>query len=115
MTDLAAFFKDLPLRYPPLLTTKKGEAAVHLVVWPGDVVAISWLQALKRGAGREAMSIIIEAADRHGVTLELTAKPQKPQGEGKKLTPAKLEKFYAEFGFAPAGRGEFTHMARKPK
>ena len=108
-----AFFDHLPF-YPPLLTTPKGYAVVHLTV-NGDTVVIAWLAAVERGAGRAAMELLVEAADRHGVTLALTAKPQPASGAGKTLTPAKLEAFYAGFGFVTTGCGEFAHMVRKPR
>lgn len=109
---MKAFFDELPF-YPPLFMTPKGDAAVHLAV-SGDTVVIERLASLHRGAGRAALTIMVEAADRDGVTLALTAKPQPVQGDGKKLSPAKLQAFYEGFGFVATGHGEFAHMVRKP-
>jgi hypothetical protein len=114
MTSAEQFFHSLPFT-PPLFTTAKGDAAAHLVSLNDDTVSVSWLASIQRGAGRAAMTTMIEAADRHGVTLELTAKPQPPSGDGKKMTRAKLEAFYAGFGFVTAKRiNGFAHMARTP-
>jgi hypothetical protein len=111
---LAAFIDELPFT-PPLFTTPKGDAAVHLSALRDETVVLKWLAAIHRGAGRAALAIIVEAADRHGVTLTLMARPQQPSGEGKKLTRAALEAFYAGFGFVVTGRGGgIAHMIRRP-
>lgn len=59
------------------------------------------VQAVTRGGGRAAMQHIIDHADRHGVSLNLMANPLRPQGEGKKMTTAKLRSWYRGFGFRP--------------
>ena len=63
----AAFFDELPFR-PPLFRTPKGDAIVHLAT-----VVVKSLASIHRGAGRAALQAMVEAADRHGVRLELTA------------------------------------------
>lgn len=110
---MQAFFDELPFT-PPLFSTPKGDAVVHLTAHV-NVVVVKWLASLQRGTGRAALTAIIEAADRHGVTLQLTARPQQSPGEGKKMKPARLEAFYAGFGFVVIGRNEFAHMERKPE
>jgi len=110
------FFDELPYR-PPLFATSKGDAAVNLVMQKHDRATLKWLASLQRGAGRAALATITEAADRHGVTLELMAKPGRPMGAGKRLPRKKLEAFYAGFGFAVAGRDSdgFARMVRESK
>ena len=105
-TSMSLFFEELPF-FPPLFTTPKGDAVVHLAA-RADVVELSYLSSIKRGAGRAALTKIIEIADRHAVTLALTAKPQPATG-GKLMTPAELEAFYVSFGFVTTGYGEFLH------
>jgi hypothetical protein len=114
--EVKAFFDELPFT-PPLFTTAKGDAVVHLMLLRDGHVAVKWLASLHRGAGRAALALITAAADRHGVTLELTARPQRPAGEGKKLSTEKLEAFYAGFGFVSTGCGNdgFAHMVRAPQ
>lgn len=111
------FFDELPFT-TPLMRTLKGDAAVHLHPAPGltNTVYLKWLASLQRGAGRAAMELITASADRNGVTLILTAKPENPAyGAGKKLSKAELEAFYAGFDFTVSGRGEYATMTRKPK
>ena len=111
-----AFFDELPFT-PPLFATPKGDAVVHMVLRRDGDVAIKWLASIHRGAGRAALTIMTEAADRHGVKLEIVARPQPPAGAGKKMSPAELEAFYAGFGFVIIGRGSdgFALMARPTK
>ncbi|MBT1509383.1 hypothetical protein KIP88_02615 [Bradyrhizobium sp. SRL28] len=113
---MQAFFDELPFT-PPLFTTAKGDAVVHLALLRDGHVAVRWLASLQRGAGRAALAAITEAADRHGVTLELTARPQPPPGDGKKMTPEELEAFYAGFGFVvtKCGNDGYAHMVRAPQ
>jgi len=42
------------------------------------------------------------------------AKPERPPGEGKRMTPDELEAFYGGFGFVVTRRdsGGFAHMVR---
>lgn len=110
------FFDELPFT-PPLFTTSKGDAVVHLALQRDGSVFVKWLASIHRGAGRAALTAICEAADRHGVTLELTARPQRPSGEGKLMKPEELEAFYAGFGFVVTklGNDGFAHMVRTTK
>ena len=78
------------------------------------VYKIVWLASRIRGAGRATLTAIIEAADRHGVTLQLTAEPQRPIGDGKLMTRSELEAFYAGFGFVVTTRGQrYSIMERR--
>ena len=91
----------------------RHETACHFALRDGSV-AVKWLASIHRGAGHAALAAIIKAADRHGATLELTARPERPPGEGKQMTPEELEAFYGGFGFVVTRRGSegFAHMAR---
>ena len=94
----------------------RADAVLHIEPVPGDlsVYRIVWLASKIRGAGRSTMTAIIEAADRHGVTLQLLAQPQRSMGGGKLMTPSELEAFYAGFGFVVKQRGErFDTMTRR--
>ena len=106
------FFHQLMFT-PPLFMTPKGDAMVHLEALRENVVAVRWLASIHRGAGRAALTKIVEVAD-HAATLELVAPPQPSMGGGKKLTHSKLEAFYAGFGFVTTGRSDegFAHMVR---
>jgi len=103
MKAIEQFFDELPFT-PPLFTTPKGDAVVHLTLQRDGSVCVRWLASLQRGAGRAALAAIVKAADRHGVTLELMAKPERPPGEGKRMTPDELEAFYGGFGFVVTRR-----------
>jgi hypothetical protein len=109
-----SFIGELPY-YAPLLNTPKGDAAVYFHVLPGSplTIEVKYLVALERGAGRAAMEIITAAADKHRVTLTLTAVPQKKVVAGKRLSVPKLQKFYSGFGFTPDKR--FAAMRRTPQ
>jgi hypothetical protein len=109
-----SFIGELPY-YWPLMNTPKGDASVYLSPQPGSplTVEIKYLVALKRGAGRAAMEMIVAAADKHSVALALNAVPQKKVMAGKRLSVPKLQKFYADFGFTPDKR--FAVMRRTPQ
>jgi len=89
---------------------------VHLAPQRDGRVIIKWLASISRGSGRAALTTIVEAADRHKIGLELTARPQRPTGSGKQMTPEELETFFAGFGFLFTGRDEggFAFMMRVP-
>jgi len=92
------------------------DAMVHLAPQRDGRVIIKWLASISRGSGRAALTTIVEAADRHKIGLELTARPQRPTGSGKQMTPEELETFFAGFGFLFTGRDEggFAFMMRVP-
>jgi hypothetical protein len=111
---MKTFLADLPYTHP-LFMTEKGDAAVNLEPVSDGSIALKWLASIHRGAGRAALAAIVKAADHHGVTLQLIAKPQRPTGAGKRMTPRRLELFYAGFGFVTTGHHEkFARMTRKP-
>jgi len=114
-TQAIAFFNELPF-VPPLFSTPMGDAMVHLAPQRDGRVIIKWLASISRGSGRAALTTIVEAADRHKIGLELTARPQRPAGSGKQMTPEELETFFAGFGFLFTGRDEggFAFMMRVP-
>ena len=94
----------------------RASAVLHIEPVTGDhrIFRIVWLGSIIRGAGRATMTAIIEAADRHGVTLQLTAQPQRPIGDGKQMTPSELEAFYNGFGFVVTTRGQrFSIVTRQ--
>lgn len=72
---------------------------------------VNEVQSVTRGGGRAAMEHLTAAADRHGVSLSLVAEPLKPQGEGVKMTRAKLRSWYQQHGFRPS-KGDL--MTRTP-
>ena len=104
----------------PFITTPKGVAALTLKEMYGvdnPSVEIYQLSAVDRGSGRAAMEMMTGAADQHGVTLELNPVPLSAQGEGKRLSTTKLEKFYAGFGFKQIGKRDaegYIRMRRDP-
>ena len=106
-------FVDDVQRIPQVVRAK---AALHIEPVTDDhrTFRIVWLASIIRGAGRATMTAIIEAADRHGVTLQLTAEPQRTIGDGKRMTPSELEAFYAGFGFVVTTRGQrYSIMERR--
>ena len=72
-TQAIAFFNELPF-VPPLFSTSMGDAMVHLAPQSDGRVIIKWLASISRGSGRAALTTIVEAADRHKIGLELTAR-----------------------------------------
>jgi hypothetical protein len=101
--------------------TPKGKSTVSVKnVYPISTlpaVEVFWLIAADRGAGREAMQLICDLADKHGVYLELDAIPLKTDQQGKefKLTREQLVKFYQSFGFKiKEYRDKHPRMIRKP-
>lgn len=106
-------FVDEVQRIPQVV---RANAALHIEPVTDDhrIFRIVWLASIIRGAGRATMTAIIEAADRHGVTLQLTAEPQRPIGDGKRMSPSELEAFYAGFGFVITTRGQrYSIMERR--
>lgn len=59
------------------------------------------VRAVTRGGGRAAMEHLTRMADRHQVSLQLVAEPLRPQGDGIKMTRAKLQSWYQSHGFRP--------------
>lgn len=78
-------------------------------------IHLAYIQSLdkRKGWGTKVMTSLIDAADRHGVTIDLGIKPM---GDvGKDPTHAGLRKFYRKFGFAPRkGSKSFDHLVRTP-
>lgn len=74
---------------------------------------INELRAITRGGGRQALQEVLRAADKHGVTLTLSAEPLKPHSDhqGKQLSTSKLRSWYHGFGFNP---DKGTVMKRTP-
>ena len=77
-------------------------------------VRVHEIQAVTRGGGRAAMEHLTEQADRHGVTLSLSAEPLKPTGEGKQLSSRALKRWYKTHGFT-SPPGSKTNMVRRPE
>jgi len=79
---------------------------------------IFWLLAADRGAGREALKLICDLADKHGVYLQGEAIPlEGKQGNEKfRLTLEQLLKFYTSFGFEikPNKSSKYPLIVRKP-
>jgi hypothetical protein len=107
------------------MTTPKGIAETNLMLVFGadkPTLEIMVVRSVDRGSGRAALEMIIEAADTHGVRLQLDPVPLDPPegGEGVKMSKEKLEAFYAGFGFKQegerdeGGKGTIT-MVREPK
>lgn len=67
-----------------------------------------------KGAASRALRQITDLADRHGVTLELGAKPYPAGGAGKPLSATQLKRWYARHGFVPARRDAPGEMVRTP-
>lgn len=79
------------------------------------ISAIASLGERGKGAGSRALQQITALADRHGVTLELGAKPFRVGGSGKRLTAAQLKRWYARHGFVAARHDAPGEMVRAPK
>jgi len=83
--------------------------------WGPNHVSIDQVRALARGGGRAAMQVLVDRADRLGVTLSLNAVPMAPTpGGGKKMKRAELIRWYKTFGFKPEEPGS-DYMIRAPK
>lgn len=105
------------------LDTPKGQSTLHIKnvydFKKGDFLEIHWLIAEQRGAGRAAMERMAELADKHNVKLGLWALPLPAHGEnaGIKMTKARLESWYKQFGFKVDRRAKRTkdaYMVRMP-
>ncbi len=127
---VAKFWNDLPLYKQHLnkntvwefMQTSKGLATLQInEVYGVDrpTVEMHWLIARDRGAGRSAMEQVTKSADRNNITLQLNPVPLGTSGgEGKTLSKAKLEKFYADFDFKKVGKRDqdgYALMVREPK
>jgi hypothetical protein len=124
LADLPLADLDGPIGVIPTIKTPKGTAVLEMI--PLDnMMIIKRLASIHRGAGRAAMEMLVAAADKHRVTLDVTAHPLQTVWHhlygtpgGKTLTKRKLEQFYAEFGFKPHGyRNNTGHirMKRQPQ
>lgn len=82
-----------------------GPAAIH----------VSTLFAVERGGGRAAMRVIIDAADRHGVDVTLTAASYVPS----RMTTQQLVDWYGRLGFEVVAEtrawARVVDMLRRPK
>jgi hypothetical protein len=86
----------------------------------GPGVHISDVLALEKrqGAGKAAMQFLCGLADKHGVTLDLTAKAYMDKHSSPETMDTKnLKKWYVSFGFVSQGGYEEDgfDMERKPK
>jgi len=61
-------------------------------------IELDLLEAVTRGGGREAVSAVIDLADRMKLPINLWAQPLNPQG-GKKMKQEELVDWYRGFGF----------------
>jgi len=96
------------------MKTSLGKCKVVLKESP-DAVVIDRVIAEQRGAGREAMAALCEAADRHGVILKLLASPV-DGFNGLVLEGRQLLKFYTGFGFYSFSEDRgMPDMAREPR
>jgi len=82
-----------------------GPAAIH----------VSTLFAVERGGGRAAMRVIIDAADRHGVDVTLTAASYVPS----RMTTQQLVDWYRRLGFEVVAEtrawARAVDMIRRPR
>lgn len=95
-----------------------GSYVIHHDDESPNTAYVDGVQAHTRGGGRLAMTHLASQADKHGVTLRLIAEPIMPQGDGKKMKPNELSRWYKTFGFkltheVPARYG--IRMMRTPK
>jgi GNAT superfamily N-acetyltransferase len=102
------------------MNTPKGKATFTLKEIYGATeprMELFWLLAADRGAGRAAMEIICDLADKHGVILELDAIPLKGMQNDLKLKQSQLDRFYHSFGFKTEKnkKAKYPHMVRHPK
>lgn len=102
------------------IQTPKGKATLLIrdVYSFEGAVEIFWLLAADPGAGRAAMEILCDLADRHGVILQGTAIPLENAQNGKpfQLSLDQLLRFYRSFGFKVRGKdGGHPFIRRLPK
>lgn len=99
-------------------STGAGGAA-QLELRPGfepNEVQIQWLAAMQRGtgAGGAVLRMVDDLADKHGITLTLTAEPIET-GKGTKMPQRALISYYKQFGFESDKRyGDPAYMVRQP-
>lgn len=99
--------------------TIKGKATVNINRMGPDKVELFWLIATQRGAGRGALEVICELADKYGVTIKLDAIPL--NGEKNIVNLEQLVRFYAGFGFIQRGKNKehqgikYPVMVRVPR
>lgn len=80
----------------------------------GRAVYFENLYSLVRGGGRRTMELILRRADALGITVYIAPDPELPvQSAGIRMSPKRLRKWYAGFGFSPV-RGS-DEMVRFPK
>jgi len=99
----------------------EGEEPLALVeldykpaIWGPDSVWLAFITALSKGGGRKTMEILIERADRHGITLKGDVVPVKSGFHKKKYPVRKLVDWYKQFGFKVTSK--IGHeIERKPK
>lgn len=100
-----------PIGFPETIIDNRG--AIHVTVYPMSTTE-AMLNSLRsfeqqKGFGTALMKRVVDAADKHGVTLKLDVHPLgQPKG---RITKRKLTEFYKRFGFQTT-RG---HMVRRPQ
>ena len=102
------------------MNTPKGKATftikdVYYTTEPR--MELFWLLAADRGAGRAAMEIMCDLADKYGVILELDAIPLRGMQNDLKLKQSQLNRFYQSFDFKIEKRkkDKYPYMVRHPK
>lgn len=101
--DRQRVFNGAIIELYPVRSTQYKEGEIHL----SDIRSVS----PKQGYGKEAMTFLVDLADRHGVFLTLEADAYL-KGEKGTMTTSQLITWYKKFGFKNVTK---TEMTRKPK
>lgn len=102
LRDLAAQGWRNPLR--PIELVVAGDTGLVEVrvgpphLWGANTVHVAQIRAISPGGGRAALALLLGLADRHGITLTLTAKRFGPGGRGT-LNDRQLAAWYMRHGF----------------
>lgn len=114
--EALAEFKSLTIAHPfarGLRITPGNRAMVDLKRW-GSGLSLDAVASLERGtgAGRDALKMVTDIADKHGVSVSLSVKPIKMGDTSKPgLSKGQLTSWYKRNGFS----GKFGELTRPPK